>query len=108
MTGSVRVARQAAKKQAASEAIAITGPADTNASGSRGLTLYSRFPSGVSIPAPLPQRARRHFLFRHKDIMGNIHMCRTGGQERDRDLFFAQGPRRIDPRRAQRGNERRE
>ena len=37
-TGSVRVARQAGRKQAASDAIVITTKADPNASGSRGLT----------------------------------------------------------------------
>ena len=36
--GSVRIARQAGRKHAASEAINITSNADPNASGSRGLT----------------------------------------------------------------------
>ena len=38
-TGSVRIARHAGQAHAASEAIAITRNADTNASRSRGLTL---------------------------------------------------------------------
>jgi hypothetical protein len=38
-TGSVRAARHAGTKQAASAAIAITTKADPNASGSRGLTV---------------------------------------------------------------------
>jgi hypothetical protein len=37
--GSVRVARQAGRRQAATEAIVITAIADANASGSFGLTL---------------------------------------------------------------------
>jgi hypothetical protein len=37
--GSVRVARQAGRRQAATEAIVITTTADANASGSFGLTL---------------------------------------------------------------------
>jgi hypothetical protein len=37
--GSVRVARQAGRRQAATEVIVITATADANASGSFGLTL---------------------------------------------------------------------
>jgi hypothetical protein len=43
-TGSIRVARHAGKKHAASATIVMTTKADPNASGSRGLTLYSRLP----------------------------------------------------------------
>src|SRR5713226_393960 len=54
--GSVRAARRAGKKHAASETIVITTSADPKASGSRGLTLYRRFPSkrveASAAPAP--------------------------------------------------------
>jgi hypothetical protein len=43
--GSVCAARQAGSKQAATETSAITANAEPNATGSRGLTLYSRLPS---------------------------------------------------------------
>jgi hypothetical protein len=39
LTGSVRIARQAGKEHAASEAITITTRADPSVKGSRGLTL---------------------------------------------------------------------
>src|SRR5580693_9892160 len=42
--GSVRAARHAGKQHAASAAIVITANAAPNASGSRGLTLYSMLP----------------------------------------------------------------
>jgi hypothetical protein len=48
---SVWVARQAGKKHTANEAIVITTTADPNASGSRGLTLYKRFPSSRVNPS---------------------------------------------------------
>lgn len=44
-TGSVRIARQAGMRHAASEAIVITVSANANVEGSRGLTLYSKYPS---------------------------------------------------------------
>jgi len=52
-TGSVPAARHAGRKHAASAATAITMKADPNASGSRGLTLYNRFPSFASSSARL-------------------------------------------------------
>src|SRR5258708_39905744 len=43
--GSVRVARQAGRRQAARVAMVMTTDAEAKANGSRGLTLYKRLPS---------------------------------------------------------------
>src|SRR5882724_3478425 len=51
LAGSVRVARHAGKKQAARAATVVTTSADPNARGSRGLTLYKRFPSNRVNPS---------------------------------------------------------
>jgi hypothetical protein len=52
LTGSVRVARHAGRKHAASAATVITTSAAAKASGSRGLTLYSKVPSSRVTPRP--------------------------------------------------------
>src|SRR6202008_2912175 len=51
LAGSLRVARHAGKKHAARAATVITISADPKASGSRGLTLYKRFPSNRVNPS---------------------------------------------------------
>ncbi len=51
-TGSIRVARQAGRKQAANEMIVMIRNAGPNASGSRGFTLYRRSPISGCVRCP--------------------------------------------------------